>query len=54
MKRVRSGTPCCRDLVGAFGESYVAYRARTPMLVPRVPLPSRTKRRAEESGAELI
>ena len=26
-----------RDLVSAFGERYVAYRARTPMLVPRLP-----------------
>ena len=25
-----------RDLVGAFGERYVAYRERTPMLVPRL------------------
>jgi protein-S-isoprenylcysteine O-methyltransferase Ste14 len=26
-----------RDLISAFGERYVAYRARTPMLVPRLP-----------------
>jgi len=26
-----------RDLVGAFGAEYVAYRARTPMLVPALP-----------------
>jgi len=30
-----------RDLVSAFGESYVAYQARTPMLVPRLPFPPR-------------
>jgi len=27
-----------RDLVAAFGNEYVAYRARTPMLVPRLPV----------------
>jgi methanethiol S-methyltransferase len=27
-----------RDLVDAFGADYVAYRARTPMLVPRLPV----------------
>jgi len=27
-----------RDLVAAFGADYVAYRARTPMLVPRLPV----------------
>jgi protein-S-isoprenylcysteine O-methyltransferase Ste14 len=43
-----------RDLVAAFGTDYVAYRARTPMLVPGVPRPSRPKRPAEESGAELM
>jgi methanethiol S-methyltransferase len=31
-----------RDLVAAFGESYSGYRSRTPMLVPRLPLPART------------
>ncbi len=36
-----------RDLVNAFGETYVAYRARTPMLVPRLWL---TSRRAPRPG----
>jgi protein-S-isoprenylcysteine O-methyltransferase Ste14 len=27
-----------RDLVAAFGADYVAYRARTPMLMPRLPV----------------
>ena len=27
-----------RDLVSAFGEQYTRYRARTPMLVPRLPI----------------
>jgi len=30
-----------RDLVAAFGADYVAYRARTPMLVPRLPVSAR-------------
>jgi len=30
-----------RDLVAAFGADYVAYRARTPMLVPRLPASGR-------------
>jgi methanethiol S-methyltransferase len=31
-----------RDLVTAFGADYVAYRQRTPMLVPRLAAPGRT------------
>jgi protein-S-isoprenylcysteine O-methyltransferase Ste14 len=30
-----------RDLVDAFGQTYVDYRRRTPMLVPRMPRPRR-------------
>lgn len=30
-----------RDLLAAFGETYGAYRRRTPMLVPRLPSPGR-------------
>ena len=32
-----------RDLVAAFGADYVAYRTRTPMLVPRLPASERTE-----------
>ena len=40
-----------RDLVAAFGADYVAYRARTPMLVPRLPASERTEL-APKSGAQ--
>ena len=32
-----------RDLVDAFGETYVAYRRRTPMLLPRLPRSDQTE-----------
>ncbi|MGN6452442.1 MAG: methanethiol S-methyltransferase [Steroidobacteraceae bacterium] len=41
-----------RDLVAAFGADYVAYRTRTPMLVPRVPASARTEL-APKSQAEV-
>ena len=43
-----------RDLVDAFGSDYVAYRRRTPMLVPRL-WPSRRamKPASENSGADM-
>ena len=42
-----------RDLVDAFGATYVVYRARTPMLVPRLSVP-RPPNRAEEVDPDLI
>lgn len=43
-----------RDLVDAFGGDYVAYRRRTPMLVPRL-WPSRhtTLSSGDNSGAKV-
>jgi protein-S-isoprenylcysteine O-methyltransferase Ste14 len=32
-----------RDLVATFGDDYVAYRTRTPMLVPRLPASAQTE-----------
>ena len=41
-----------RDLVDAFGEDYVAYRRRTPMLIPRLRAPSASDAHiARKSGA---
>jgi protein-S-isoprenylcysteine O-methyltransferase Ste14 len=39
-----------RDLVSAFGERYVEYRRRTPMLVPRLSGAARQKAAAPPSG----
>jgi len=39
-----------RDLVDAFGADYVAYRARTPMLVPRLPAAARTDAAAKSQA----
>jgi protein-S-isoprenylcysteine O-methyltransferase Ste14 len=41
-----------RDLVDAFGERYVAYRERTPMLVPRLPARERTDLIAESQEGD--
>jgi len=40
-----------RDLVAAFGADYLAYRTRTPMLVPRLPASERAEL-APKSGAQ--
>jgi protein-S-isoprenylcysteine O-methyltransferase Ste14 len=32
-----------RDLVAQHGEEYLAYRRRTPGLIPRLPLPAATQ-----------
>jgi methanethiol S-methyltransferase len=42
-----------RDLVDAFGETYVVYQARTPMLVPRLSVPP-PPNRADEVDPDLI
>jgi protein-S-isoprenylcysteine O-methyltransferase Ste14 len=43
-----------RDLVAAFGDDYVAYRRRTPMLVPRLwPSSARDARLQRKAGEDL-
>jgi protein-S-isoprenylcysteine O-methyltransferase Ste14 len=43
-----------RDLVAAFGDDYVAYRRRTPMLVPRLwPTSGQDARLQRKPGADL-
>jgi protein-S-isoprenylcysteine O-methyltransferase Ste14 len=39
-----------RDLVDAFGDAYLAYRRRTPMLVPNVPALGRTPAAAKNEA----
>jgi protein-S-isoprenylcysteine O-methyltransferase Ste14 len=39
-----------RDLVDAFGATYRDYRARTPMLLPRVPALARQEKAAKDEG----
>jgi len=41
-----------RDLVSAFGERYVRYRERTPMLVPRLPARERTALVSEHQAGD--